>query len=188
MSAAPQLATPDDASLVAAVRNGDVDAYGQLVDRYAAGYMRFAMRMLGTREDADEVLHTAFFRAYQHLASCQNPTRFGAWLYRIVANECRTRNARRGRRERRLVRDVAVMERIAVDHRADDRLALREEIQHALDQLPVEQREAFVLKYVEELSYEEMADMTGLGISALKMRTKRACERLRLILEDDRDA
>src|SRR5689334_10131928 len=64
MSAA-QLAPPDDALLVRAVLAGDVDAYGALVDRYSAEYMRFAVRMLGTVEDADEVLHTAFYRAYQ---------------------------------------------------------------------------------------------------------------------------
>ena len=188
MSAALQLAPPDDATLVAAVRAGDVEAFGALVQRYAAEYMRFAVRMLGTREDADEVLHTAFYRAWQHIARCQDPTRFGAWLYSIVANECRTRSTRRGRRERRFVRDDAVLQRVAVDQRADDQLALREEIQHALDRLPADQREAFVLKYVEELSYEEMAEITGVGVSALKMRAKRACERLREILEDDRDA
>jgi RNA polymerase sigma-70 factor (ECF subfamily) len=187
MSAA-QLAPPDDASLVQAVLAGDVDAYGALVDRYAAEYMRFAVRMLGTVEDADEVLHTAFYRAYQHLGSCQDPTRYGAWLYRIVVNECRTRASRRARRARRPVRDDAARARRAANDRADGQFALREELQRAIDQLPVESREAFVLKYVEELSYEEMSEITGAGISALKMRTKRACERLREILEDDRDA
>jgi RNA polymerase sigma factor (sigma-70 family) len=58
-----------------------------------------------------------------------------------------------------------------------------QEIQRALDRLPAEQREAFVLKYVEELSYEQMAEITGAGVSALKMRVKRACERLRELLE-----
>jgi RNA polymerase sigma-70 factor (ECF subfamily) len=182
-----QLAPPDDAFLVQAVLAGDVDAYGALVDRYAAEYMRFAVRMLGTVEDADEVLHTAFYRAYQHLRSCQDPTRYGAWLYRIVVNECRTRASRRGRRERRLVRDEAALARLPASDRADGQFALREELQRAIDQLPVESREAFVLKYVEELSYEEMAEMTGVGVSALKMRVKRACDRLRARWEHIKD-
>ncbi len=58
-----------------------------------------------------------------------------------------------------------------------------EDIQRALDQLDSEQREAFVLKYVEELSYEEMSELTGAGVSALKMRVQRACARLRKLLE-----
>ena len=183
-----QLAPPDDTALVQTVLAGDVDAYGVLVNRYSAEYMRFAVRMLGTVEDADEVLHTAFYRAYQHLGSCEDPSRFGAWLYRIVVNECRTRASRRGLRERRLVRDEAALAQLPAKDRADGQFALREELQRAIDQLSVENREAFVLKYVEELSYEEMSEITGAGISALKMRTKRACERLREILEDHRDA
>jgi RNA polymerase sigma-70 factor (ECF subfamily) len=59
-----------------------------------------------------------------------------------------------------------------------------EEIQRALSLLPMDQREAFVLKHVEDLSYEEMSDFTGVGVSALKMRVKRACERLRSILQE----
>ena len=61
---------------------------------------------------------------------------------------------------------------------------MREEIQHALDCLTPEHREAFVLKHVEELSYEEMAEITGVGISALKMRVKRACQQLQGLLEE----
>jgi RNA polymerase sigma-70 factor (ECF subfamily) len=59
-----------------------------------------------------------------------------------------------------------------------------EDVQYALDRIDAEQREAFVMKYVEELSYEEISEITGVGISALKMRVKRACARLRVLLEE----
>ena len=173
---------PSDADCVRAVLAGDADAFGTLVERYQHEYMRFAVRMLGTREDADEALQAAFVRAYRALAQCRDPGRFGAWLYRIVVNECRTRATRRGRRERWFVRDDAALEQAAAAE-AREQSAVREEIQRALDRLPPDQREAFVLKYVEELSYEEMAEITGAGQSALKMRVKRACERLRELLE-----
>jgi RNA polymerase sigma-70 factor, ECF subfamily len=188
MSTALQLALPDDAAIVEAVLGGDVDAFGLLVDRYAPGYMRYAVRVLGTREDADEVLSTALYRAYQHLSDCREPARFGAWLLRIVTNECRTRSSRRGRRERRLVRDERMLQRMPDRESRTDQSALREEIQRALAQLPVDQREAFVLKYVEDRSYEEMSEIVGAGVSALKMRVKRACERLRELLGDSFDA
>ena len=61
-------------------------------------------------------------------------------------------------------------------------MAIREEIERAVDQLEVDQREAFLLKHVEELTYEEMEAITGAGKSALKMRVKRACDRLRELL------
>jgi RNA polymerase sigma-70 factor (ECF subfamily) len=81
------------------------------------------------------------------------------------------------------VRDEREFERALTTHPAE-RSAVREEIQRAVDQLEPGQREAFVLKHVEELSYEEMAELTGVGVSALKMRVMRACERLREMLEE----
>ena len=176
------LSQATDAEVVAAVVAGDADAFAILLGRYRDAYTRFAVRMLGTLEDADDALQSAFVRAYRHLANCKDPARFGAWLYQIVINECRTFGRRRGRRELRLVRDEGALER-AFSEDAWDSLALREEIQRALDQLDDQQREAFVLKHVEELSYEEMSELTGVGISALKMRVKRACEQLREKLE-----
>lgn len=150
-------------------------------------YIRFAVRMLGSHDEAEDVLQSAFIRAYRAIDRCRDPSRFGAWLYQIVANECRTFATRRTRRERRLVRDEFQLHEAAVSPVTEARDTL-EDIQYALNQLDLEQREAFVMKYVEELSYEEMAEITGAGISALKMRVKRACSRLREMLEEVHDA
>ena len=172
-----------DERLVANVLAGDVDALAHLSRRYRGDHMRFAMRMLGNRFDADEALQSAWLRAFRHIHRCADPTRFGAWVFAIVVNECRSAASRRARRERRVVDDASVLEAEAVDDGSDTR-ATREEIERALDELPPEQREAFILKHVEQMSYEEMAEVTGAGVSALKMRVKRACERLRELLEE----
>ncbi len=178
---------PSDADCVRAVLAGHSDAFRTLVERYQHEHMRFALRMLGTREDADEALQGAFVRAYRSLAQCRDGARFGAWLYRIVVNECRTRATRRARRERWFVRDSAALERASAED-ATERAMLREEIQRALGRLAPEQREAFVLKYVEELEYDEMSKITGASVSALKMRAARACRKLRSLLGDLFDA
>jgi len=179
-----ELPTPHpDAVLVAAILAGDVEAFATLVRRYRDAYTRFAIRMLGDREDADDALQSAFVRAYRKLAECDDPARFGAWLYRIVINECRTLATRRARRELRLVRDEEALERALGGDHSTDEIGWREEIQRALGRLDADQREAFVLKHVEELSYDEMAELTGASISALKMRVMRARERLRELLE-----
>lgn len=170
-----------DAELVARVLSGDTDAYGVLVRRYQDAFFRFATRMLGSRDDADDALQSAFLRAYRSLRFCRNPGRFGAWLHQIVVNECRTFGARRTRRERVVMSDSVEMER-AVEMQSEQ-VEDMDVIQRALDQLEDSQREAFVLKYVEELSYDEMAVLTGVGESALKMRVHRARERLRQLLE-----
>ena len=173
-----------DAALVAQVITGDAEAFALLLGRYRDAHVRFATRMLGNRDDADEALQSAFVRAFRSLAKCAEPERFGAWLYRIVINECRTLAARRAHRERSLVRDAATLGTLAERDDPVGSDALREEIQYALDTLNPEHREAFVLKHVEDLSYDEMAEVTGAGVSALKMRVKRACQRLQELLEE----
>ena len=173
-----------DGQLVAEVLAGRVDTYGILVRRYQDAYVRFAIRMLGSRDDADDALQSAFLRAYRKLDECQDPNRFGAWLYQIVSNECRTFASRRASRERRMVRDELELDRAGVDpHEGSGEL---EDIQRALDRLDPDQKEAFILKHVEELSYDEMAELTGVSVSALKMRVKRGCERLRQLLDNSR--
>lgn len=175
-----------DAVIVARVLRGDVEAYGELVSRYRDRYARYALHMLGNREDAEEALQDAFTRAYRSLARCEDPERFGAWLFRILVNRCRTVGARRNRRARTFITDETALHEAAEEHPAE-RSAWREEIDRALARLRPEQREAFLLKYVEELGYDEMSRLTGVGISALKMRVMRACERLRELLSDVRE-
>lgn len=172
-----------DAELVHAAAQGDVDAFGELSRRYRDRYARFAVRMIGSRDEAEDVLQSAFIRAYRALDRCRDASRFGAWLYQIVANECRTYIVRRGRRDARLVRDEASL-RAIVDRSSSDRQETLEDVEYALQQIDADQREAFVMKYVEELSYDEMAEITGVSVSALKMRVKRACARLRELLEE----
>ncbi|TLY56785.1 MAG: RNA polymerase sigma factor, partial [Gemmatimonadetes bacterium] len=78
-----------DAALVRRVRAGDAAAYADLVARYRDRLGRYALHMLGNREDAEEALQDAFVRAYRSLARCDDPERFGAWLYGILVNRCR---------------------------------------------------------------------------------------------------
>jgi RNA polymerase sigma-70 factor, ECF subfamily len=168
----------DDAADVQRVLAGDVDAYAALVDRYYDRCARFAIRMLGNRDDAEDALQATFLRAYKALNRYQERDRFSAWLYRILVNQCRSLAARRAHRERVFVREEALL------LNAPDRTVAwsgeeEEFVQRVLSELDPLLREAFLLKHIEELSYEEMSALTGVGVSALKMRVKRACDRLR---------
>src|ERR1041385_1828061 len=96
---------PSDAELVRRVRTGDTGAYGALVSRYRDRLGRYAVHMIGDREDAEEALQDSFVRAYRSLARCDDPARFGAWLYGILVNRCRTTGARAARRRRMFVAD-----------------------------------------------------------------------------------
>src|ERR671924_842749 len=175
-----------DAADVQRVLNGDVDAFAVLVDRYYDRCARFAVRMLGNRDDAEDALQATFLRAYRALGRYQERDKFSAWLYRILVNQCRSLAARRSHRERVFVREEAAMA-AAPDEIPDWTGESEEWVQRVLSELDPLLREAFLLKYVEELSYEEMSALTGAGVSALKMRVKRACDRLRARWERIKD-
>src|SRR3954449_2739555 len=83
-----------DAALVARTLAGDLDAYAALMARYRDAFGRYALHMLGNREDAQEAIQDSFVRAYGSLAKCREPERFAAWLFRIVVNRCRTARRR----------------------------------------------------------------------------------------------
>ncbi len=172
-----------DAELVRRVLGGNTGAYGALVGRYRDRLGRYAVHMLGNREDAEEALQDAFVRGYRSLARCDDPERFGAWLYGILVNRCRTTGARAARRARLFVRDDAALNGAPLESSAE-RTELDDVVRRALARLATEYREAFLLKYMEELEYEEMARLTGVGVSALKMRVKRAREQLQVILSE----
>ena len=172
-----------DSDLVRRVLDGDSASYTILVDRYYDRYARFAVHMLGNREDAEEALQDAFLRAYKALPRYEERERFAAWLFRLLVNRCRTAAVRRRRREQMFIASDLAMTSASVRPDVED-VAWREEISRALAALPADQREAFLLKHVEDLSYEEISEITGVGISALKMRVKRACARLRELLQE----
>jgi RNA polymerase sigma-70 factor (ECF subfamily) len=180
------LATMTDALLVRRVLDGDTAAFTTLVDRHAAACTRFATRMLGSREDAEDVTQETFLRAYRSLGRYEERQAFRTWLFQILINRCRTAAVRRQRRRRMfLIDDNAIA--LASVRPAAESSDLRAELQRVIDALEPDQREAFLLKHVEQLSYDEMAAATGVGVSALKMRVKRACDRMQWLLREASD-
>ena len=168
--------------VIHAARGGDVRAFAALVDMYYARCLRFALHMLANRSDAEEAVQDTFVRLYRALPTYREQDSFEPWLFRILGNRCRSAGAKE-RRHADFLEYGDVPERTtAALH--DGEIAWREEIELALRALPVEQREAFLMRHVEGMSYEDMSLATGAGLSALKMRVKRACDALRLRLTE----
>jgi RNA polymerase sigma-70 factor (ECF subfamily) len=176
-----------DAWYVEAALNGDSAAFAALVDRHAPACLRYATRMLGSPEDGEDVTQETLLRAHRALKRYDPSMSFRTWIMSILVNRCRTALLLRRRRTMRVVLDDDAVGRASVSDDADN-AALRDAIERALDRLEPAQREAFLLKHVELLSYDEMAAATGLGVSALKMRVQRACDRLQALLQEDRYA
>lgn len=173
-------AEPSDGAVVRAVLSGDVEQYAVLVRRYRDRYARYASRMLGSVDAAEDAVQDALIRAYDRLGQCRDPENFAGWFFLILRNRCYA--------ERRRHKSVDVLERAAdvpaseTTHASLERSEQLRSLEHALVQLTPEQREVFVLKHVEELSYDEIAARVGTGVPALKMRMHRAYDRLRDLL------
>jgi RNA polymerase sigma-70 factor, ECF subfamily len=170
---------PSDGTIVHRVLAGDVEQYRVLVERYRAEFGRYAVAAVGDCDAAQDAMQEAFIRAYDALATCREPNRFGAWFFRILTNQCRNAVARR-----RDTVPVEVLDPPGTD-RADaevERGELGAALETALERLTPEQREAFVMKHVDGRSYEEMAELLGVGVDALKMRVHRARDAMRSLM------
>lgn len=167
-----------------AVLQGDVEQYAVLVRRYRDRYARYAARVLGSVDAAEDALQDSLIRAFDQLAQCRDPENFAGWFFLILRNRCFA--------ERRRDRRMDGMDQVAEPQAPDvsqSRLEQAERLralERALQRLTPEQREVFVLRHVEELSYIEIAARVGTGVPALKMRMHRAYDRLRELLQEIR--
>lgn len=134
--------------------------------------------MLGNRPDAEDAVQETFLRAYRSLGSYREHGRFRGWLFRILVNRCRSA-ARVRSRWQWLTGESADVRGIPTAGSTDSAVMGLAAVERALGCLPESQREAFLLKYVEEWTYEEMAEFIGASVSALKMRVARARHELR---------
>ena len=178
-----------DAELMRSAQRGDRSAFEQLVRSYWRGVYSYARRVLADEDLAQEVAQDTFVRGWRYRASWRDSAgTVRAWLFAVAAN--RIRDARRARRED--PRRIETSDDFAADGEAGleafARGAIRREVALALDALDPDQREVLALKYLSDLSYEEVAAALGLTVSAAKMRALRArdelARRLRRLVRD----
>jgi RNA polymerase sigma-70 factor (ECF subfamily) len=178
-------AAPEVAALVRDARDGDPQAFRRLVDAHYARALRFARNMGLAAEDAEEAVQDTFVRVWNALPRFRVGAPFEPWLFRILANRCRSALVRRKWWRRAAVDDAdEVLAQLPARWGAEGDDALYDAVRRALDGLPAEQREAFLLRHVEGMEYADMMGVTGAGLSALKMRVKRASDALRARLTE----
>jgi RNA polymerase sigma-70 factor (ECF subfamily) len=177
--------TEDDPALVAAARGGDVDAFAELVRRHERRLRLVLLRILDDARDVEEAVQDAFVLAWRNLDRYRGEAAVFTWLYRIGVNEALQR-----RRKRRLpTADIETAGPLADErrdtqpHAAAEAAAARREIAEALAALPLEYREAVVLRDLAGLSNDEVAAALGLSLPATKSRIHRGRSQLRALLE-----
>jgi RNA polymerase sigma-70 factor, ECF subfamily len=166
----------DDPTLVLRCREGDRDAFEQLVIRYQKPVFNVALRMLRNRQDALDIAQTTFLKAFEHLGDYDPAFRFYSWLYRIAINE--SLNALALRKPRGELDANTADERPGPDRAAEGDQALRA-IEDALMHISPELRTVTVLRHITQLSYEDIAEALGLPAKTVKSRLHSARERLR---------
>ena len=183
----------EDARLVARAREGDREAFSELVRRYHERIFNTVYALVGDRDDADDLTQEVFLKAYRSLSGFRGQSRFYTWLYRIGVNRCLDWMKSRNRR-----RDLS-LEREGWDGfedpvggtrpEASDARVQRGELQtilkRALETLAPEYRSAVVLREIDGLAYEEIACVLGCSVGTVKSRLFRARMKLRGVLEED---
>ena len=176
----------DMLNLKRAVR-GDERAFEALIEPYADATYRLCLRMMGNEQDAADMAQEAFLRAWRSLSSYKGQSRFSTWLYRVTSNVCldELRRRRRGETESMQALEENGFEPVdpaETPEMALDRAELRRDLAEAISQLGSEQRAALILRDVQGLPYEEIAQILDLNLNTVKSRISRARSALREML------
>lgn len=177
----------DDEAFVIRAQQGDQAAFAVLVDRHGPYVYNLALRVIRQPDEAQEVAQEAFVRAWRGLPNFQRAAQFHTWLYRIVVNLCYNRLPQ-------LQRDLAILvpdttaHHLADPHQQVEAGLLTAEFQamlhQAIDALPPPYRLLITLRYLQELSYNEMVEVTGLPLGTVKTGIHRARALLRSALAE----
>ena len=162
-----------------ASRQGDQDAFARGGQRHRRRVFTMVLRMLQDYDDAGEVTQEAFLAAWQGLPSFRGEARFATWLYRI-AYHCCLRQLERRKRERNLqavIEAEQILEGMRKEKQVEDFLEQRDRqvmVREQMEQLPSQYRMVLILRHLQEMTYEEMADILTMPIGTIKTRLFRA--------------
>ena len=170
------------------VLKGDQNAYADIVNLYQHKLYQICYRMLGNKQEAEDIAQEAFVRAYINLHSYDQKRKFSTWLYRIATNLCIDR-IRKKKPDYYLDAEVAgtdgldMYSQIAADEKLPEdvvaQMELQERIQYEISRLPDKYRSVIVLKYIEELSLQEISEILDMPLGTVKTRIHRGREALR---------
>ncbi len=160
----------EDADLVRRCKTGEEAAYRQILDRYRARLIRIATNLLHDRMEAEDVAQEAFLRAFRELGRLRDDCAFGGFIYRICVRLCVDRL--------RLKRAETIPFDIAVDISRGS-IETRMVVGQLLERLPPDLKAALVLRELEGLSYEEVAEAMGVPIGTVRSRLHAAREKFR---------
>ena len=174
-----------DGNLVSDILAGDVDAYAILVKRYQKPIFNLMMRTTSCEEDAFDLTQEAFVRAYEKLERFKPSGRFFPWLYTIGMNLARDFSRKTKTRKIKKAELYEMQKSLSVESDLSKSLLERidaQRVKEVLQDLPLEYREAVILRFHEGMSIREVALSIGISVSGAKMRIHRGLLKLRRLL------
>ena len=172
----------DDATLISRALGGENSAFGALVERHFGAAYASAYAVLGNRSDAEELAQETFVQAFQKLGKLREPGAFVGWIWRIAHDLALKHIRKHGRMK--VVSEVPEGEHPEAPDSPMMASEERAKLARALKSLPEEMREAVLMKYWQELDYEEMSRRSGISEEALYQRVCRGLKRLREVLSE----
>ncbi len=169
-----------DEEVVRKVQAGDTLSFGLLVERYETKLKRYARKFLMTKEDTDDLVQDIFLSTYENIKSVDTSRKFSSWIYRVAHNTYVNALRKRENHRRGFLDFDTILPLLSAQETADNdtyRVEEKELIEKTLDSIDEKYREVLVLYYIEELSYEEIADILGIPIATVGVRLKRGKER-----------
>ncbi|MBM4765408.1 RNA polymerase sigma factor SigW [Bacillus sp. B15-48] len=173
---------------ISEVVKGDRNAFAEIVELYKDKVFQLCYRMLGNRHDAEDIAQEAFIRAYVNIQSFNQTKKFSSWIYRIATNLCIDR-IRKKKPDYFLDAEVPGTEGLTMYSQVSSQQALPEDqlesmelqetVQREITKLPEKYRTVIVLKYMEELSLNEISEILDLPLGTVKTRIHRGREALR---------
>lgn len=181
-----------DRALAERHRYGDPEAFAEVYRTYEELVFNLSLRLSGDPDRAADLTQEVFLRVYRHLEGFRGRSSLKTWIYRVTINHCRSRLRRRPLRFEPLERSGDdggdVVAEVADARRGPEELAMARDagrlVQQALGELPRSFREAVVLRDIEELSYEEIAEVVGVRIGTVRSRIARGRRRLSDLLTE----
>ena len=169
----------DDQQLVIASKGGDHDAFAQLVLRYQRRIFNLVYRMLQHYEEASETTQETFLAAWQGLPSFRGDARFATWLYRIAYN-CALKQLETRKRDRALQSALQAEQALESENTFDQASAQIDQheqqalVQEQLSHLPAKYRIVLILRHLQDMTYEEMAEILTMPVGTIKTHLFRA--------------
>jgi RNA polymerase sigma-70 factor, ECF subfamily len=163
------VSAPDDLLLVRRASGGDVRAFEVLVRRYQLPIIRLCVGMLGDRHAAEDAAQDVFFSAWRSLGQFRGGAQFSTWLYRIATNQCLRDIRRRPAQATQLPEGLPAAEGSAPHSRLEAAEGAAA-VSAAVARLSPEQRVALLLRELEGLSYDQIAEVLGVSMAAVKSR------------------